>query len=298
MKRTNLLIIGFSVLAIAVIVAVAVYYNDIEHKQETQLQLVSGRSDVLALKLHERDSLINEYVTTFNLIEKDLSYIKEQENILDTKSKNPEFSKDKKQSILNDVKLVNSLIDQNKKRIVELNKKLKLSGIEIAGLNDKIKMLSEAIEQRDSSMEDLKDQLTQKDFQLTQLNEKVGEMDSVVNVQSTIISNKQAELNKGYIAYGNYKELKEKGIVTKEGGILTLGQNVTLADNVDPLNFEKIDITQTTTIPVHSKKAKLITNHPEGSYEWIEDNGQIAYMVIDHPEEFWKVSKYAVVETK
>ncbi len=298
MKRTNILIIGLSLLGVALIVALAVYFNDIQQTQEAQLKIETNRSDVLALKLHERDSIVNEYVTTFNLIEKDLSYIKEQENILDAKSKNPEFTKDKKQAIIDDIKLVNSLLDQNKQRIAELNKKLKNSGIEIAGLNEKITMLSEAINQRDISMEGLKDELAQKDIQLSQLNQRVGQMDSVVTVQTNVINSKQAELNKGYIAYGNYKDLKEKGIVTKEGGILTIGSNVTLSDNLDQQNFEKIDITQTTTIPVHSKKAKLITTHPEGSYEWVEDNGQIAYMVIDHPEEFWKVSKYAVVETK
>jgi len=300
MKKT-LIIIGLSVLTIAVIVAISVYYNNIkqiEAEQEAQLGVIRDTNEMLAMKLHERDSLINEYVTTFNLIEEDLSYIKKQENILDTKSKDLEFSKDSKQNILDDVKLVNTLLDQNKKRIAGLNKKLKKSGLQISGLNDKIKMLANAIDQRDKNMNELKDQLQQKNFQISQLNEKVGEMDSIVDTQDKIISNKQAELNKGYIASGNYKELNEKGIVNKEGGFLLLGQNVTLSDNIDPKDFKKIDITQTTTVPVHSKKAKLITTHPEGSYEWVSDSGQIAYMVIDYPEKFWSVSKYAVVETK
>jgi len=297
MKKT-LVIIGFSALIIAVIVGITMYFKDIEKQQEAQFKVVSDSTVMLAVKLHERDSLINAYVTAFNLIEKDLNYIKKQENILDTKSKDVEFSKDKKQSILEDVKLVNSLLDQNKERIAELSKKLKKSGIRISGLNDKIKMLSEAIDQRDKNMNELKDQLEQKDFQITQLNEKVGEMDSVVNAQNEMISNKQAELNKAYVASGDYKDLKEKGIVTKEGGILMIGGNVTLSDNVDPEDFSKIDITETTTIPVHSKKAKLVTNHPDGSYEWVRDSGQIAYMVIDYPEKFWSVSRYAVIETK
>lgn len=300
MKKT-LLIIGLTALIVAVIVTVLVYNNNIDQikkEHQVQLNIVKDTNEMLVMKLNERDSLINDYVTTFNLIEKDLKYIKEQENILDTKSKDPEFSKDQKQGILNDVKLVNSLLDQNKKRIAELNRKLKTSGVQISGLNDKVEMLAKAIEERDKNMTELKDQLQQKDFQIAQLNEKVGEMDSVVNAQYDIIKDKKDELNKGYLASGNYKELKEKGIVTKEGGFLLLGQNVTLSDNINPKDFKKIDITQTTTIPVHSKKAKLITTHPEGSYEWVSDSGQIAYMVIDYPEKFWSVSKYAVLETK
>ena len=62
--------------------------------------------------------------------------------------------------------------------------------------------------------------------------------------------------------------------------------------------FEKIDITTTKTITVNAKKAELITEHPEGSYEWVQENDLIAYMVINDPREFWKMSKYAVLETK
>jgi hypothetical protein len=51
------------------------------------------------------------------------------------------------------------------------------------------------------------------------------------------------------------------------------------------------------TIPVNCKNAKLITEHPSGSYEMIRENEkQIAYIAIKDPEEFWKISKYAVVE--
>jgi len=42
---------------------------------------------------------------------------------------------------------------------------------------------------------------------------------------------------------------------------------------------------------------KLVTEHPAGSYELVrQDEDQIASIAILNPDEFWKISKYAVVE--
>jgi len=50
---------------------------------------------------------------------------------------------------------------------------------------------------------------------------------------------------------------------------------------------------------VNSKDAKLITSHPSGSYEIIaEGENMIAGIEIKDPDEFWKISRYAVVEIK
>ena len=105
-------------------------------------------------------------------------------------------------------------------------------------------------------------------------------------------------MHKAYYASGSYKELKEKGVLAKEGGFLGLGQNTTLSSNVDNEDFTQIDITKTDTIPVHSKKVELITEHPKGSYKLVENNGEISYLAIENPSEFWRLSKYMVIETK
>ena len=49
---------------------------------------------------------------------------------------------------------------------------------------------------------------------------------------------------------------------------------------------------------MESKTAKIITEHPDDSYELIMEDGLISALVIEKPEEFWKISKYAVIETR
>jgi hypothetical protein len=51
------------------------------------------------------------------------------------------------------------------------------------------------------------------------------------------------------------------------------------------------------SIPINSKSAKLISEHPANSYQFIRDKDKkIASIEITDPVQFWKISKYAVVE--
>ena len=42
----------------------------------------------------------------------------------------------------------------------------------------------------------------------------------------------------------------------------------------------------------------MISQHPDSSYRYIYDDDQIAYVKIENPDEFWKMTKYAVLELK
>jgi hypothetical protein len=56
----------------------------------------------------------------------------------------------------------------------------------------------------------------------------------------------------------------------------------------------KIDIRQFNQLPLNSKKAKVITNHPADSYH-LTGVKTVESLVIDKPEEFWKSSKYLLI---
>ena len=298
MKTKSVIIWGLSTLIVVLAISGGGFFKDYQKKQTAMYTLEQERSNFLSIKLHQRDSLVNDYVETFNQIEKDLLIIKEKENLLNVQSQDPELTQTQKVKIAEDIQLIYSLIEQNKKKIADLSGKLKKSGVEIAALNKKIKHLATVIEERDSTMMVLNQELVQKDVEITDLNGKMGELETVVTTQKTVISDQVNELNKAYFATGNFKDLEEKGIIAKDGGFLGMGKTTSLQGAFSGEYFEKIDITQTKSIPVNAKKVELITEHPEGSYEWVEEDEQITYMVINDPKEFWKISKYAVLETK
>lgn len=289
-------ITGLVSLVILIVLGVVIYtlYN---RERTRQIGLIESQRQSFAELLTARDSTINEWLTTFNQIEKDLATIVQKENLINMESSGSELSQDKRQRILEDIQHINSLLDQNKKKIAALNAELKKSGGTIKGLQEKIADLENMVKQRETEITELKLTLTNKNFEIDQLNTKVSDLQISVAQKDEEINKQTSEMNTAYVVYGTYKDLKDRGIVSREGGFLGLGRTESLIQDFPDSLFSQIDVNQTTTIPVNSRKAKLITEHPTNSYEMVHQNEKtIAYIEIKNPDEFWKISKYAVVE--
>ena len=270
------------------------------HQAETQMvqENLSGIID-------HRDSVINELLLTFNAIEKDMNIVREQENLLAISADNPEFTSDVRERIVSEIRQMNTLLEENRAKVIELNKRLKDSGLKIAALEDKMVLLQESIVLRDSSINVLKTELVNRDFQLADLNtaidsldKEVVERDESILVKDALISQNLAELDKAFLASGSYKELEEKGIVAKEGGFLGLGKSKMVPASLSDNDFEQISISHTDRIAVNAKKVELISNHPLESYEVVSNDSIVEYIQITQPDKFWKKTRYAVVETR
>jgi hypothetical protein len=293
-------VITTAIIALVLLIAGGFVVNSLfNNEQNKHTAIMENQKRSFTQLLTSRDSVINEWMLTFDQIEKDLSMVKEKENIITMKSADKEFSKDKKQQILKDIEYINALLDQNKKKIASLTAQLNQSGGTIKGLQVKVAQLEASMKERESEIADLKVNLTKKDFEIGQLNTRMSDQQVAIAQKDEKISNQTAEMNKGFIAYGTYKSLKAKGIISKEGGFLGLGKKESLHQNFSDNAFTQVDITETKSIPVNSKDAKLITSHPSNSYELVRDkDNKIASLDIKDPEQFWKISKYAVVEIK
>src|ERR1035437_10308218 len=133
--------------------------------------------------------------------------------------------------------------------------------------------------------------------EIEQLNTEKSDLQSTVVQKDEKINTQTFEINKAFFACGTFKQLKAKGLLTKEGGFIGLGKTKTLAGSFPDSSFKQIDITVMKSIPVNSKSAKLISEHPANSYQFIRDKDKkIESIEITDPVQFWKISKYAVVE--
>ena len=285
---------------VIIIAAGIIFYSMFKREQKRQIAMMEDQKYSFTELLTQRDSTINDWVVTFDQIEKNLQSIKEKEKIIAMNATDREFSKDRKQQIMEDINYINTLLDQNKKKIASLTAQLNNSGGTIKGLQVKVAELEANIKQRETEIADLKVALTKKDFEIGQLNTRMSEQQVAITQKDEKITNQTAEMNKGFIASGTYKTLKAKGLLTKEGGFLGLGKKEAMVNNKLAQDaFTQVNITEVKSIPVNSKSAKLITYHPASSYELIRDkDNKIASIDIKNPDEFWKVSKYAVVEIK
>jgi hypothetical protein len=293
------LTIGLMVALVLVLIIGTIVIARNNKNRANDARLMQSQKVELNGQISQRDSIINGWVSSFNEIESDLQKITSREHMLTMQSNNPEMSKDKKAMIMKELAYVRELIDSNKKKLAFLNNQLRNSGIKIASLQNQVDTLNARMAQRDQEIAALKSDLENRNTQIGQLNETVGSLHQAIVADSTKISQQIAEMNKAFVVAGTYKDLKNKGLLVKEGGVLGLGKRASLEENFKNDNlFTQVDITTTRQIPVHSKSAKLVTEHPASSYKMVkdEDNKSIAYIEIEDPATFWKLSKYAVVE--
>ena len=291
-----------SVTLLAVFAVVSIARQNKFNEQQAEAQMVNEN---LSGIIEHRDSIINELVQTFNEIEEDLNIVREKENLLAQSADNPEFPNDMRDRIISEIRQMNTLLEENKAKVIALNKRLKKSGVQITALEDKISNLQESIQQRDSSIQVLKMELVDRDYYVAELNVAIDSLDmEVVDREKTIlmkeevISQNEAELDKAFLASGNVKELKEIGIVSKEGGFLGLGKSKVVPADLTDSFFNQISISQTDKIAVNAKKAELISAHPADSYQVVSNDSIVEYIEITQPEKFWKKTRYAVVETR
>ncbi len=286
-------IIGFLLLLVTGIIVYSLYKKD----HNMMLSQFEKQNNSFTEKVASRDSVIGEWINTFGDIEKNIAMIKEKEHLISMTSSNTELSKDRRQQILEDIKSINMLLEQNKHKIASLNAQLKKSGVTIKAMQNKITELEASVKQSESDISDLKTSLISRNFEIEQLNVQNSDLHNTIVQKDETISDQTYEMNKAFVASGTFKELKARGLLTKEGGFIGLGKTKTLAGNFPDSSFRQIDITVTKSIAVNSKNAKLISEHPAESYQFIRDNkSKIESIEIKDPALFWKISKYAVVE--
>jgi peptidoglycan hydrolase CwlO-like protein len=286
--------------AIILVAAGAVAWLLFNRHQEKQLALFESERGNYNEMLSVRDSTLNDWLQTFTQIENDLNTLKQKEKLITiNNSDNVEFTTTRREQILSDIKSISLLLDENRKKLASLNTQLKNSGREIKGLREMIAGLEAKIEGHEKEIAALTQTLNEKDVRIGELNTLTADLQNTVTAREEVISTQQTEMNKAFIASGSYKDLRDMGIVSKDGGFLGLGRTESLVNDITDSLFAQIDITQLKYIPVNSRDAKLITEHPTGSYEFVrEGDDKIASIEIKDPEQFWKISRYAVVELK
>ncbi|TKG96352.1 hypothetical protein EYV94_03600 [Puteibacter caeruleilacunae] len=277
-----------------------------------QKELKKLRTDnaELTVKTAQQDSTINVFLESLNTIEENLAIIREKEKVIDVNAKEKP-NKNLRERIADDITLINDLFEQNKQSLAELEKKLKNSSYQnskLRKLADRLKLqlatkekeivaLNEKVEGLNIKVEKMGNQIAGLEGTVSDQNTKIVELNTLSDNQQAEISDKTARLHAAYYIAGSAKELVEKQVISKSGGFLGIGRTKKLSEDFLAEAFTQIDLTETKSIPVSGKKVKLVTSHPVGSYE-IQGEETVEAINILNPEEFWKASKYLVVEVR
>jgi len=301
------LVAGISGLVILLILVIA---GIIILKDKTEIGQLTQNNLNLNTNLVERDSLVNEMANTFDEIEQNLTFVRNKRD--EMISIPQEGSKSRQETLVADVKLMNEMLAESSKKTEELDKKLKASGIEIKSFKNKIAQLNERILEHENSMAQLREELEKRDYQIeekeihiAQLQTDIASREDSIETKSQMIVEKSQmivekdnEINKAWFVAGTQSQLIANGVLEKEGGFLGIAKSKNINDDLNENNFTLLDIRSANHFPINTRKAKLLSKHPENSYRLVEENNMVAYLEIENPKEFWKITKYAIVETK
>jgi len=269
---------------------------------QKELKQLKEQNQQLTSMAKQKDSTINDFIESLNTIEENLEIIKEKETIIAVNSENP--NKSQKQKIASDLTSINNLLEQNREKIADLDKKLNNSWYQNSKLRKLTDRLKTELENKETEIIALNGKVAKLNIEVENLNGQVTELNGTVlalntenDAKTKEIEEKTSELNTGFYVFGTSKELQEKKVITKDGGFIGIGKTAVLSKDFNTSEFKKIDITKTTTIPVNGKKISLVTSHPSSSYK-VEGVEKIEGITILDPVEFWKSSKYLVVTVR
>lgn len=261
---------------------------------ESEQNKVNGRIDSLQTVINQRDSEIDELMGTFNEIQTAFDQINAAEGRVSLFADNYEKNSD---ALQENMKFIQETMEANRKKIDELQARLKSSGINAKKLQDAIDKLNSQMKEKDKSIAELRTLLANKDIQIAELGDSLAsvsakneEIEKAKEAVDQIASKQDELLNTAWYVYGTKSELKERRILV-DGDVLK-------TSDFDADYFTKIDIRNTIVIPLNSKSVKVLTTHPEDSYTLIKgSNGEYTLRIKD-PSIFWSVSKYLVVRVK
>lgn len=260
-------------------------------------------NDSLRIENTRNTEELNEMLSTLNDIETDFQSIRDAENYLTIQQQaGGEFNKSRKELIKQNMQLIRETLSRNKKQISELEAKLKKSGINSSALRKSIDRLNSELDQKTTMILTLQEDLAKKnvriqelDEMVTALNEDVENLATTAAAQSEKINSQDKALHTAYYCFGTSKELKAQKILS--GGGLFAKSKV-LQDGFNKDYFISIDIREVKEIPLFAGKAKLKSNHPDGSYEFFEDEDGNLTLKINDEKAFWSLGRYLVIEVK
>lgn len=279
------------------ILSIVVFVSCGQHKKE--IARMQSKQDSIAQLASQKDNSILEFVSAMNEIQMNMDSVKTIQKLVSVQTApGIELKADAKKRIIEDIRQINALLEKNKELVRSMQGKLNNSTVKIKELQSMIEILNKQMTDKDGELIRLNQELESLHVNVAGLNQKIEtittESEAVISEKTKTIEEQTIAMNTVYYAFGTKKELEEKDVIEKEGGVLGMGKTIKLKKDFNRDYFMKVDLREFNQLPLNTKKAKVITTHPVDSYHFTGTK-TIESLVIDKSEEFWKASKYLLI---
>lgn len=262
-------------------------------KREKEL---TARNDSLNVALNEKNVALDQAMQAIADIQEGFRVINEAEGRVAIQSQGAEGITDA-QRLKEDILFIQQKMADNRKQIEDLQKKLAAGGAETANLRKVLANLQKELEAKVVRIAALQGELASKNIRIAELDSAVvmltgdvNALQEITDVQQGVIEQQITQLNTAWYVYGTAKELKEQNIL-KNGKVLS-------STEFNKNYFTEIDVRDDKVFPLYAKHAKLLTAHPDGSYEFTKDDEKLLTFHIIDADAFWSVSRYMVIQVR
>lgn len=206
---------------------------------------------------------------------------------------------DRRAEIRQNLASIKSRLAANKQLLNDMEAKIKASGNENSVLTKTIAQLKDRLAAQDQKIAQLESELSAAKDQIANLHTQVAEGQEQVKAETAAKEEAQAQAvaaentaNRVYYAIGTSKDLKSKGLLEKK----FLGSTKVMKGEYDGSYFVKADKRTLTSFPTNSRKVKIWSNMPEGSYTISGEKDGPKTIEITDPAKFWSLSNYLVIQ--
>ena len=237
------------------------------------------------------DSIVNLYALYIQKIKDNINEINKQELIINNKKNNPDFIEKDTTDIIKSIKILSKKLQENESMILALNNAVKLEKDKNSQFVSKVTDLREEIAQSNREVYYLKEELNSMNASFEAIFKKY-------NLQNKKISDLNQKLNEVAYVIGSKSELLDNGVLTKSGGLIGIGKTRKLNSDLNTNYFTYVSKYKFQNIPLGYKTVRLMTAHPTSSYRLSTSNEIIDSLIIINQDDFWRNSKFLVVEVK
>ena len=258
------------------------------------------KSDYDAL-MAQKDSIqlcFDETIDALDAVEAAFQEIRIMENQISTLSGQSEVTtKERKAELLNQIEVIKEKLQQNRAKIEKLEAQLAASRRENAPLKATIERLKKELAAKDEQIAALEKEIAARDAKIVELKKTIDNLNGDIDglnqksaAQLAALKSKDDEMNAVYYTMKKAKDLKNEFII--KGGKLVFKQGY------DMSTFTKIDRREVKSIPLNTKKALVLSAHPEGSFSLVKGSDNMMTLKINDVAKFWSAANYLVVAVK
>lgn len=260
-----------------------------------QYQQATNTNDSLMMVALQQGNEIYDLQTTLQNVTDQLDQINGQISVSNGEDKNLTAQRE---SLMKKLNLVQQTILEKQAALEELQKKYSSQLGQNKELKKTIDRLQTEVAHYQSEIKSYQGQILAKDKQIADLADDLNATQSELEdtqakseAQQTVINTQDKMLNTGFYIIADKKTLKDKGLI--EGGVFSKKRLTT--DGFSTNGFTEVDIRELTKIEINDKNPKVMTSHPAGSYELIQNADKTSTLVIKDQAAFWSNSKFLIV---